>query len=147
MDGELDGLDPYHLFDTESTRLDRFYSTVSGEGWSAPTRCAEWSVRDMLTHLLVSESYHHACLDGRPADWEREMVDKGATDVGALNAIGIDELADRTPTRLLADWRAASAITRRRFRERDDGEVATQEHANPALRIGHPVEIERIDRL
>jgi hypothetical protein len=76
-----------------------------------------------------------------------ELDGKGATDVGALNAIGIDELADRTPTRLLADWRAASAITRRRFRERDDGEVATQEHANPALRIGHPVEIERIDRL
>lgn len=124
-DTELRGLDPFDLLDRETTRLDAFFASLTDADWARQTRCEGWTVRDVLAHLLAAEQYHHACLDGTVAAFEEQVVAKGGTDLGRANAIGIAELADRTQARLLDDWRAANAETRRRFRQRGDGTVDT----------------------
>jgi len=124
-DTELERLNPFDLLDREAARLDDFFSTRNDAYWSRPTRCAGWSIRDVLAHLLAAERYHHACLDGTVAEFEQSVAAKGGADLERANAIGIAELSDRAPTQLLAEWRAANAETRRRFRERDDGTVDT----------------------
>jgi uncharacterized protein (TIGR03083 family) len=124
-DTELRRFDPFDLLDREAVRLDEFFSTRTDADWSRPTRCTAWSVRDVLAHVLAAESYHHACLDGTVADFERHVVAQGGTDLERANDIGIAELSDRAPAQLLVEWRAANTETRRGFRERDDGTVDT----------------------
>ena len=55
-DADLQGLDPYELMEAEAARLDRFFSGLDDATWSRPSRCAGWSVRDVLAHLLSSPS-------------------------------------------------------------------------------------------
>jgi uncharacterized protein (TIGR03083 family) len=111
--------------DAEAGRLDRYFSGLDDADWSRPSRCAGWSVRDVLAHLLASEDYNHASLDGSVAAVLGSMGEKGATDLASANELGIRELDDRSITQLLADWRVANAETRAKFRERDGDEVDT----------------------
>jgi len=66
-DRELAGLDPFALLDTEAGRLDAFLSGLGESGWKRASRCAGWTVRDVLGHLAAGEDYHRACLDGTVA--------------------------------------------------------------------------------
>jgi Mycothiol maleylpyruvate isomerase N-terminal domain len=66
-DRELAGLDPFALLDTEAGRLDAFLSGLGESGWTRPSRCAGWAVRDVAGHLAAAEDYHRACLDGTVA--------------------------------------------------------------------------------
>jgi uncharacterized protein (TIGR03083 family) len=66
-DRELAGLDPFALLDTEAGRLDAFLSGLGEAGWQRASRCAGWTVRDVLGHLAAGEDYHRACLDGTSA--------------------------------------------------------------------------------
>jgi len=50
-DRELAGLDPFALLDNEAGRLDAFLSGLGQSGWKRPSRCAGWTVRDVLGHL------------------------------------------------------------------------------------------------
>jgi uncharacterized protein (TIGR03083 family) len=121
----LEGFDPWDALDAEAARIDRYLSGLGAERWQAPSRCEGWTVRDVLAHLTATEDYHRACLDGTVATRVGELVEQGATDVASFNAIGIAELADRSPAELLEQWRVANEATRRRFRERGDGRVDT----------------------
>ena len=64
----LAGLNPFGIFDVEAARLDHFFGGLDAAGWSRPSRCAGWSVQDVLAHLAGEELYNHACrnenLDG-----------------------------------------------------------------------------------
>jgi uncharacterized protein (TIGR03083 family) len=124
-DRDLQGLDPYDLMDAEAARLDRHFSGLGDADWVKPSRCAGWSVRDVLAHLLASEAYNHASLEGTVAALLASAADKGAVDLDAFNEMGIRELDDRSTDQLLADWRQAHAQTRAKFRERDGDEVDT----------------------
>lgn len=124
-DSELVGLDPFDLLDAEATRLDAHFLGLSGGEWARPSRCAGWSVRDVLAHLASSEDYHHACLDGEVTALLERFAERGGSDLDSANVLGITELADRAPAALLVQWRADNAETRRGFRERDDGTVDT----------------------
>jgi uncharacterized protein (TIGR03083 family) len=131
-DRDLQGLDPFDLLDAEAARLDRYFSGLDASDWSKPSRCAGWSVRDVLAHLRSSEDYHHACVEGTVAALMTSMAEKGATDLGSANEIGIRELDDRSTDQLLDDWRRANAETRAHFRERDGDDVDTSIGAYPA---------------
>ena len=63
-DREIGALDPFDLFDREASRLDAHFSSLAGSDWMRPSRCAGWTVRDLLGHLLSVEAYFGACLDG-----------------------------------------------------------------------------------
>jgi len=124
-DHELAGLDPFDLLDGEVARLAAFFSDLPAEGWARASRCAGWTVRDVLGHLAAAEEYHVACLDGTVAELLRRYGQRGVTDVDGFNALGIADRADRAPEDLLREWTTASAESRRRFRERGDGTVDT----------------------
>jgi uncharacterized protein (TIGR03083 family) len=122
-DSALDGFDPFDVLDREAVRLDAFFSTLPATEWSRPSRCPGWSTRDMLAHLAAAEPYHHACLEGRVAEFLTDLAAQGATDLDSGNQIGVDQLADYTPQELLAMWRSANLETRQGFRERGDGMI------------------------
>jgi len=124
-DRELAGLDPFALLDREAGRLDGFLSGLGPSGWPRASRCAGWTVRDVLGHLTAGEDYHRACLDGTVAAFLAGFAARGGTDLDSVNALGVADYAALSPAEVLARWRAASADNRRRFRERADGVVDT----------------------
>ncbi|HTD50808.1 MAG TPA: maleylpyruvate isomerase family mycothiol-dependent enzyme [Acidimicrobiia bacterium] len=122
-DRDLDGLDPYDLMDTEAGRLDRYFVGLDDAAWARPSRCDGWSVRDVLAHLVSSEQYNAACLDGRVAEFLGTLGARGATDLTSANELGIRDLDDRSTAQLISEWRAANGQTRSGFRARDGGDV------------------------
>jgi uncharacterized protein (TIGR03083 family) len=131
-DADLHGLDPYDLMDGEAARLDRFFSGLDTKAWSQPSRCADWSVRDVLAHLLSSEQYNAASLDGSVAGLLADMGARGATDLPSANELGIRELDDRSTKQLIDQWRTENARTREGLRERDGGDIDSSVGAYPA---------------
>ena len=124
-ESELAGLDPFALLDREAERLDDFFSSLDDPGWTQASRCAGWTVRDLLGHLAAAEDYHRACLDGTVAAFLAAMAERGCTDLDSMNALGVASYAALSPAEVLGRWRAASADNRRRFRDRGDGLVDT----------------------
>jgi Mycothiol maleylpyruvate isomerase N-terminal domain len=115
-DREVAGLDPFALLDDEAGRLDAFLSGLGESGWKQGSRCAGWTVRDVLGHLAASEDYHRACLDGTVGAFMAGFAARGGTDLDSINAFGVADYAALSPAEVLARWRAASAGNRRRFR-------------------------------
>jgi uncharacterized protein (TIGR03083 family) len=122
-DHDLEGLDPYELMAAESARLDRFFASRREDDWAIPSRCEGWSVRDVLAHLLATEDYNQACLDGTVQEFLAGVGAKGAVDLASANEIAISELDDRTPVQMLELWRTRSAEHRDGFRARDGADV------------------------
>ncbi len=131
-DRDLRGLDPYDLMAAEVARLDRFFAGLGEAEWQAPSRCAGWSVRDVLAHLAATEDYNRACLDGTVQQFLGEMGAKGATDLATANEIGIRELDTRSPQQILDMWRTRASASREEFRARDGGSVDSSVGAYPA---------------
>ena len=131
-DRDLLGLDPYELWEAEAARIEQHCGTLSGEAWNEPSRCAGWSVRDVVAHLAATENYTRACLDGTVADLFAELTAKGATDLASFNAVGMQEYAGRSRQDVLAEWRATSAQNRSDFRARDGKTVDSSVGAYPA---------------
>ncbi len=124
-DRELAGLDPFALLDAEAERLDVFFSGLGESGWTRASRCAGWTVQDVLGHLTAGEDYHRACLDGTVTAFLARSAERGGSDLDSANALGVADYAGLSPGEVLSRWRAASADNRRRFRERDGGVVDT----------------------
>jgi uncharacterized protein (TIGR03083 family) len=131
-DKDLEGLDPYELMATEAQRLDRFFSGLSGDGWSRPSRCEGWSVRDVLAHLGSSEGYNQACLGGTVAQFLADMGAKGASDLATVNDLGIHEFDGQEPAAILTAWRTRATDNRETFRARDGGNVDSSVGEYPA---------------
>jgi uncharacterized protein (TIGR03083 family) len=131
-DEMLDGLDPVELMDREAARVEAHYAQLDADGWLRASRCAGWTVRDVLAHLTATEDYHHACLDGRVGELLQQMAERGVTSVGDFNEQGVAALRGVPDDELLRRWSAADAETRRRFGERGDGEVDTSVGPYPA---------------
>ncbi|HEX6499426.1 MAG TPA: maleylpyruvate isomerase N-terminal domain-containing protein [Micromonosporaceae bacterium] len=117
------GADPFDLIDRECDRVDEFYTYLSESEWSAPTRCAGWSRRDLLAHLAAGEDYTRAGLDGRVAEF---LESSGAASMDEFNEWGIRKRAALPPAELLAEWRELCRDNRARLRERGvDGTIDT----------------------
>jgi uncharacterized protein (TIGR03083 family) len=121
----LAGLDPFDILDAEAARLDAHFGALPPDGWDRPSNCAGWSVRDVLGHLAGEERYNHACLDGDLAGFRRELAEAGV-DSGGFNEWCVRQRRDRPVEVVLAEWREASARTRRDMRARGaDATVVT----------------------
>jgi uncharacterized protein (TIGR03083 family) len=131
-DRDLEGLDPYDLMDAEAARLDGYFSGLDTVAWSRPSRCAGWSVRDVLAHLLASEQYNTASINGTVGALLESLGARGATDLGSFNELGIRDLDGRDTAELIGDWNAANGATRAAFRGRDGGDVDTSVGPYPA---------------
>jgi uncharacterized protein (TIGR03083 family) len=131
-DAELAGLDPYALMESEANRLERRFAATSGDGWTQPTRCEGWTVRDLLAHLAASEAYNRACLDGTVQAFLAELSGRGAVDLASANDIGVRELDDVPPGELIELWRTRARENREAFRARDGRAVDSSIGEYPA---------------
>jgi len=112
----LDGLDPFDLLGREADRVHRLFT--SEPDWSRSSRCAGWTVRDMLAHLKGLEDYTRANLDDRVRDLFRAAEQAGVLDVGAFNDWQIRAYADVPTEELVGEWREAQVANLQQLRER-----------------------------
>lgn len=112
----LAGLNPFGIFDVEAARLDRFFADLDGPGWERPSRCAGWSVRDVLAHLAGEEMYNHAVLDGDIAGFRALIEANGITNgYDGFNEWCVRQRRSLPVADVLAEWRQANEQTRRRM--------------------------------
>jgi uncharacterized protein (TIGR03083 family) len=112
----LAGLNSFGLFDVEADRLDHFFAGLDAAGWAQPSRCAGWSVQDVLAHLAGAELYNHACLNG-DLDGFRGML-RAAGIAGGYNEFNewcVRQRRGLPAAEVLAEWREANAETRERM--------------------------------
>jgi uncharacterized protein (TIGR03083 family) len=120
----LDGLDPFDLLDRESERVDEWLR--SDLDWSRPSRCAGWSTRDMLGHLMGLEDYVRANLDGNVKELQGRAHAEGVHGVGGFNDWQIAAYADVAIPELIDRWHEANLAGRAELRARGrDGVVDT----------------------
>jgi uncharacterized protein (TIGR03083 family) len=159
---QLADLDPFGIFDDEARRLDRFFSSLDEQGWDRPSRCAGWTVRDVLGHLAGEELYNQACLDGDIAGFfemlGRERVGRGFE---AFNEWCVRRRHGMPVAEVLEEWRTKNSETRRRMRALGrDAMIATSvgpypaglqafhyasEYATHADDVGAPVREDEVD--
>src|SRR3954453_15925924 len=108
--------DPFDIFDTEATRLDRFFSSLDAAGWEHQSRCAGWSVRDVLGHLAGEELYSHACLNGTIGELAETLAREGV-EISEFNQWCVRQRRGVPVEEVLAEWRTKNGETRRRMRE------------------------------
>jgi uncharacterized protein (TIGR03083 family) len=133
-DSALEGVDPYDALDVEAGRIDSYCTGLADDdpAWGTGSRCAGWSVRDVLAHLVSTEDYFAAGFNRTVQEYVASAGARGATDIASFNAMGVEDQAGRPPSELLAEWRRRNAETRRRFRERDGETVDTSVGDYPA---------------
>ncbi|MEO3790970.1 maleylpyruvate isomerase N-terminal domain-containing protein [Nonomuraea sp. B10E15] len=109
--------DPFDILDAEAARLDRFFSGLDEAGWSSPSRCDGWSVRDVLGHLAGEELYNHACLDGTVQDLLTRLSAEGVSGYNDFNEWSVRRRRESPVGEVLEEWRVKNGETRRRMRE------------------------------
>ncbi|MGK5554108.1 maleylpyruvate isomerase family mycothiol-dependent enzyme [Actinomadura kijaniata] len=115
---EAPDANPFDVFDREAARLDAYFAGLDGDAWDRPSRCAGWSVRDVLAHLAGEELYNHACLDDDLDGLFARLEKEGVDGLDAFNDWCVRTRRDRPVGEVLAEWRDANADTRRRMRGR-----------------------------
>ncbi|GAA1265170.1 hypothetical protein Psi02_06500 [Planotetraspora silvatica] len=131
---QLADLDPFTIFDDEARRLDRFFSSLDEQDWDRPSRCAGWTIRDVLGHLAGEELYNHACLDGDIAGFfemlGRERVGRG---FDVFNEWCVRRRQGVPVAEVVQEWRTKNGETRRRMRALGrDAMIATSVGPYPA---------------
>ena len=115
LPAEMAGYDPFELLDAESDRVDRFYRSLRGDAWLAPTRCADWNRFQLLSHLASIEDYTRAGLTETVAEL---MSGAPSSGMDEFNEWGVDQRSDLPPEDLLVEWRRLSTENRRALREK-----------------------------
>jgi uncharacterized protein (TIGR03083 family) len=87
-------VDLKHVARDERADLAALLATLSPQQWEAPTMCAGWRARDVVTHMI---SYDE--LDGRGL---LRRFAKGRFLPDRVNAFGLAEYNTRSPEELLA---------------------------------------------
>lgn len=71
-----------------------FLHSLSPGQWDAPTLCAEWTVREVVTHVVDYDTLRLRDLLGQAA--------RGRLRLDRINALGVARKPDRTPEELIA---------------------------------------------
>src|SRR5690348_16280785 len=75
----------------ERTRLVAYLESLPEAAWDKPTLCADWSVRDLVSHLI-----------GNAADIVAQNLEGAGSP--EYNQRQIDERTGRSPAELLSEW-------------------------------------------
>ncbi|WP_433787578.1 maleylpyruvate isomerase family mycothiol-dependent enzyme [Actinomycetospora sp. CA-101289] len=87
--------DPRRLARDDRTELAEFLGGLPPERWDAPTLCTQWSVRDVVAHIISYDDLGPVGLVGRFA--------AGRFDPDRANQVGVDQYRSLTPDELLAE--------------------------------------------
>lgn len=74
-------------------RLADFLADLPSPSWDAATLCSQWTVRDVVAHVI---SYDQLSLVGLAHRFIR-----GCLHLNGINALGVDDLRDRSPRDLV----------------------------------------------
>src|SRR4030081_1661854 len=99
---------PFPAYDREIRRLRAHLHGLDQRGWSAPSHCRGWSVKDIVAHLSTNEVYNQACLD--------DTLDRLPSASGGLtgwNARGVRVRRAMPPIEGLEGWEARQGRFRR----------------------------------
>lgn len=113
---DLDDLDPFDLLDAEAARLERLFASLDADGWTRPSRCAGWRVRDVLAHLAGEELYNHACLDDDLEGLGARLASAGIEGLRGFNEWCVRTRAELPVEQVVEEWRTKNGETRRRMR-------------------------------
>jgi uncharacterized protein (TIGR03084 family) len=96
--------------------LDGILRDATGADWDTPTRCAGWTVSDVVLHLAQTDELALASTDGRIAETQSSWTDAdraGTVDdrAGALVA----QQRGAPPSEVLERWRAGAAAVLHAF--------------------------------
>jgi len=103
----LPDLDPFLTLDQEVARIQSLLDTLKPEEWTNPTRCEEWTVRDLVAHLDSVEEYNEACLKDRV-----EEFISGFEDLDTFNAQEIKKRAQLSNEEIMEQWANRQARVR-----------------------------------
>ncbi|WP_433786925.1 maleylpyruvate isomerase family mycothiol-dependent enzyme [Actinomycetospora sp. CA-101289] len=87
--------DPMRFAQDDRADLADFLAGLASEQWDAPTLCDQWSVRDVVAHVI---SYD----DLGPVGFARRFV-AGRFNPDRANQVGVDQYRSLTPDELLAE--------------------------------------------
>lgn len=71
------------LFDRAVGEFHRYVGLIGEDSWVNPTPCTEWSVRDLVNHVVVEDLWAPGLLAGKTID-----------EIGGMNAFDGDQLGD-----------------------------------------------------
>jgi uncharacterized protein (TIGR03086 family) len=105
-------MDPVTLYGAASAHAATVISAVRADQLTQPTPCAEWSVQDLVDHLVGSTEYLRAALEGRPSEPPSGSVPAAyrAGRTSVLAGLATPGALDRTCRSPLGfDWTVAEA--------------------------------------
>lgn len=92
-------LDPFLTLDQEVARIQSVLDSLKPEEWTNPTRCENWTVRDLVAHLDSVEEYNEACLEDRV----KEFI-SGFQDLDTFNTQEIKKRAHLSNEEIFEAW-------------------------------------------
>jgi uncharacterized protein (TIGR03083 family) len=98
-------------------RLDALLGDLDDAEWTKPTSLPGWRVRDVVAHVIGTESM---LLGDSAPDIEVAGADHVRNDVGRFNEQWVVSMADRPPTEVLARFRDRVARRREALRSMDE---------------------------
>ncbi|MEV0200724.1 TIGR03086 family metal-binding protein [Nonomuraea sp. NPDC050691] len=96
-----------------SDAVGRLVAGVGPGQWDAPTPCAEWTVRDLVTHLITVNRAFTAMLTGEEPPVPEDVVAAYRTSAAALRAAydQPEHSMDGTPGATRLGWRISDLLT------------------------------------
>ncbi len=103
----------YRLMEVSLTRFLELVEDLDPEDWHKPTLCTEWSVRDILAHqaggYASGTGYKEMLRQGSKRPKPGQLIED------AINAIQLQERADKSPAELIAELRQVGPIAARKW--------------------------------
>src|SRR5687767_7089965 len=93
----------------EYARLDELLRGLDATGWDRPTDCAEWTVRQVVAHLVGAAEGNASVREAARQARLGKRARPGAPLVDGINDVQVAERADVSPSRLLDDLADAGA--------------------------------------
>lgn len=111
----------------EQQALDDHLDGLDDRGWAAPSRCAGWSVSDVVLHLGQTNEMAVASLEGTMPQFLARMAEglPPAADVDAGAAAMVERERGAPPAEVRARWDASVAALRDRLAAADPGARVT----------------------
>ncbi len=95
----------YELAMTAFERILAVVENLSGDDWTQPTDCTEWTVKDMVAHLSGSCAGFASWKGHARQTVRNPYLFKISPAIDAINAIQVDDRANYTPEELVAEFR------------------------------------------